>query len=1019
MGAKFNRESPRAGPAEPGALRRAGALAAGAASALLAMPGAVTAEPATVVKSPTDPAEYRLLRLENGLTALLVSDPDADLAAAALDVHIGSGSDPDGWNGLAHFLEHMLFLGTEKYPRAGAYQRFIADHGGSTNAYTSLTHTNYHFSVAAAHLQPALDRFAQFFIAPTFDAAFVERERQVVESEYRLRLKDERVRMYSARRQALNPAHPGARFTTGTAETLRDRDRDGDGESGGQARAQLIDFYRRHYSANLMTLAVIGREPLVQLAHWVQRMFADVPNRGAALPRFDAPYIAPRSLPARLDARPQKDAPRLNFTFPIASVEAHYRSKPLRFIAGIIGHEGKGSLLARLKSLGWAHNLSAGAGYMDAVQGTFEVSVELTADGLQRIDAIGELLFRHIAQLAADGVERWRFDEARRLAEVDFRFAEIPPPPVRARLLAARLHDYPAEDALQGPYRLDEFRPDLIRALIADLRPDNVLVQVASKDAAAADAKFSTTPFYDVEYAHAPLSTATVERWTRALDGDGGDGGVDDGDGDSDGDGGDGGGVDGDADSALALPPPNPFIPARLTPHKFSTAPHAIVVPRRLQLPKNAAHIDAWHLGDPDFNAPRAAFFANFDTRLANDSARNSALTALFIRMVRRRLNAVGYPARLAGLSYHIHRPHRGFSLRVSGYADKQPVLLEAVLAALFGPDFDAGEFAQVAAALKRDWQNAAHDPPANQAARAAFRLLADPAWGEAERLAVLDALTVADLESHAAALLATAAIVTLSHGDVTAAEAAAMNAQVAAAFAGAGAGAAPAPSTARLRKLAAGRAYLRSIDVEHNDSALVAYFQGADKSDAERARMRLLAQLLEAPFFFDLRTTHRVGYAVYAAPWGIMEVPGMAFSVQSPSHGPADIERLTHAFLDSFDAQLARMPADEFAQTKRGLIDSIEARDTRLTQRSERFWRDIAIGRFDFDSRRRLVQELEALDRAAMRAYFGRVVGDHPRLLVQSPGRRPGAQGIDGGEFIRTGAAAEFRQVAREFFPQ
>ena len=95
---------------------------------------------------------------------MLVSDPKTDQAAASLDLHVGSGSDPSGWNGLAHFLEHMLFLGTEKFPRAGEYQEFIQSRGGSHNAYTAYDHTNYFFNVSYDSLVPALDRFSRFFI---------------------------------------------------------------------------------------------------------------------------------------------------------------------------------------------------------------------------------------------------------------------------------------------------------------------------------------------------------------------------------------------------------------------------------------------------------------------------------------------------------------------------------------------------------------------------------------------------------------------------------------------------------------------------------------------------------------------------------------------------------------------------------------------------------------------------------------------------------------------------------------
>ena len=121
------------------------------------------------IKGELDPREYRYLELPNRMRVILVSDPASDKAAASLQVRAGSGDDPEGRQGLAHFLEHMLFLGTGKYPDPAEYQAFINAHGGSNNAYTSVDHTNYFFDVEPDSLVPALDRFAQFFVAPLFN----------------------------------------------------------------------------------------------------------------------------------------------------------------------------------------------------------------------------------------------------------------------------------------------------------------------------------------------------------------------------------------------------------------------------------------------------------------------------------------------------------------------------------------------------------------------------------------------------------------------------------------------------------------------------------------------------------------------------------------------------------------------------------------------------------------------------------------------------------------------------------
>ena len=89
-------------------------------------------------QSANDSRRYRAIRLKNDLTALLISDKDAEKSGAALDVHVGHFSDPDELPGLAHFLEHMLFLGTKKYPDENSYAEYLQSHGGSIKLEKSL-----------------------------------------------------------------------------------------------------------------------------------------------------------------------------------------------------------------------------------------------------------------------------------------------------------------------------------------------------------------------------------------------------------------------------------------------------------------------------------------------------------------------------------------------------------------------------------------------------------------------------------------------------------------------------------------------------------------------------------------------------------------------------------------------------------------------------------------------------------------------------------------------------------------
>ena len=88
------------------------------------------AERLSLRKSPNDAREYRYLVLANKMRVLLVSDPETDKAAAALSVYRGSFHEPENRPGLAHFLEHMLFIGTEKYPKVDSFQQYITANGG-------------------------------------------------------------------------------------------------------------------------------------------------------------------------------------------------------------------------------------------------------------------------------------------------------------------------------------------------------------------------------------------------------------------------------------------------------------------------------------------------------------------------------------------------------------------------------------------------------------------------------------------------------------------------------------------------------------------------------------------------------------------------------------------------------------------------------------------------------------------------------------------------------------------------
>lgn len=161
-------------------------------------------------------------------------------------------------------------MGTAKYPKENEYSEFLAQHSGSSNAFTGLDNTNYYFEVGHDHLEGALDRFAQFFISPAFSENCKDRELRAVDSEHKKNLQSDSWRLFQLEKNLSSPDHPYSQFGTGNLETLQDAP----GREGVDVRDELIKFHAKYYSANIMKLVILGRGK-----HCLSYMNMDIKNR--------------------------------------------------------------------------------------------------------------------------------------------------------------------------------------------------------------------------------------------------------------------------------------------------------------------------------------------------------------------------------------------------------------------------------------------------------------------------------------------------------------------------------------------------------------------------------------------------------------------------------------------------------------------------------------------------------------------------------------------------------------------
>lgn len=906
-----------------------------------------------VNRSPGDDRHFRYLKLANGLQVLLVSDPGSDKSAAALRVGVGSFDNPTDRLGLAHFLEHMLFLGTEKYPEAAEYQAYISSHGGSHNAYTSLEDTDFFFDVAPDGLDGALDRFAQFFIAPRFDRDYVERERQAVDAEYRLKLRDDSRREEDVMSEVINPDHPLAHFSVGSRDTLADRD-------AGPVRDDLLAFYRSHYSADLMTLAVVGRQSLDDLQAMVASRFGAIPRRPAE-PAAGVVPLLPASGAQRVEIHPDKDQRRLELLFPLPPQQDYWREKPALFLGHLLGDESAHSLLAELKRQGLAESLAAGPAYDTRRGAAFALTIALTPAGVAAHDRVLDQVWAWIARVRASGIEAWRYEEFGVMQRAEFQFLEkTSDASEQALALAGALHDYPPEEALRGPYLYARFDAGLVRETAAALRPDNALITLTAPELTGLD---RTSRYYQVPYSVAPVAPERIAAWSAALP---------------------------DADG-LRLPGPNPYLPE----HFPVTERGGVSSPPKLLTAVPALRL--WQYRDAEFGTPRAVFSARILTPPAQ-SHRGAALAELYLALVRDELSAEVYPASLAGLDFGLSRWEGGIEISIGGYADKQEILLQRLLGALAEPKLEPAAFARVKEALIRNWRNSRREWPVRQAAGEVGPLMRNAPRPQ-ELAAALAPVDPQALRTFVAGLYRSGSVKVYAGGMVDADTAQRMASRVLARL-----GIAPdrPPRFAQeVRRLRPQSPLLRwGLEVDQPDRAAALYLQGAADTLAERARFALLQKITEQPFYTQLRTEKQLGYVVGSQIMPSGRVPGMLFYAQSPHTDGARLIAEMERFMATRCSVLDTMDDAAFAGFRQAVLAGIEERPRNIIEQAARHNESLALHYPGFDFRPRLAAAVRAETLADLQGECARVFGPRARrgLWIATGGRSvvaPGALGM------------------------
>ena len=878
------------------------------------------------IKSPIDDRAYRHVVLPNNLRALLIHAPGSDRAAAAASVARGSDRDPDAHEGLAHFVEHMLFLATEKYPKVDGFTDFVLKHGGRYRAYTANDRTTYHFQLKPDRLPEALDRFAQFFIAPRFDPDHVEREKESVQSEYQLQRKEDAWRGFAVGKQLFNPSHPGGRFNIGSRETLRHA-----------GVPEVRAFFEANYSADTITVAVLGPQDLDTLEALVAERFGAVVDRRLGPPPPSPPLYLAGALPASYAWRSIQDNRTLAFTFPIPPLKPHYRTKPARYIANLVGHEGPGSLHDVLSRRGWIESLAASATDFDEDNATFHIRMSMTETGEPHISEMVDLTYAWIDLIRREGVSAWRYREDARAIDLGFRFQDTMTPTATVIRAAEALPHYPSEDVLRHGYLMETFDEPMIRGFLAYLAPANALVSISAPDIDGD----RTEPVFGTAWRTGP---AMLPREVDAP--------------------------------FLSLPGPNPYLPEALD---LALPPGPPPTPARL--PTGTA-VETWHAPDTQFRTPTGR--VDLQLRMAEPMTPDDVVLAtLHAELVDDAMNPRTYPARLAGLAYTVRASWTGLRIYVGGFHDKLAVLLEHVLEAFVEPHVDAAAFAVARSELAKGYASQKLRRPHEQVRETVYHLLYPGIWPVDDLLDALNRATPESLAAWRRNHLAGMAGTMLVHGNLLQDAARDLAALVQQRL-----GIVELPHVRpSARRLARSLRYEHRVD--HDDAAYALYIQGASDGIKERARVGLIGRMLSARYFTALRTERQLGYVVQAHALPIARHPGIACVVQASTAGAREVETLTRAFLGGQRAWFRGLSEAELEPYRSGYAASLRRADRNNHDRMSRLMGDLAGRMLTFDERERLAEAVSRLTPAEVAAAYDALIEPTRgnRLTIYSPG--------------------------------
>ena len=744
------------------------------------------------------------LTLENGLTLSVRHEPRLKRCAAVLRVAAGSHDVPGAWPGLAHFLEHLLFLGTERFPAADNLMVWVQRHGGLVNARTCERHTDFFFELPLSAVEGGLERLCDMLGHPRMNMDEQLREREVLHAEFiawaREPLAQREIKLF----QPLNPGHPLRAFHAGNRYSLP--------VPRASFQQALKDFYQRFYQTGQMTLSLSGPQTVQELIALAEHCTNDL-RPGAAVQQTCPPALMTvgqahyqhineqtLSLMFALEQLPPESIPALDFL-------CHW-----------INADKAGGLLARLREQQLIDSLKAKRLYdfngQALLQIEFSAAGDITQDARQIRDTFHDWLAFFSAQQDWPGLRE------------EYRLLQQRQQDINGALELARL------DCEQSVPGLSDQGITALKAIVQQMQP--------------------------VPAAH----------------------------------------------QAWQLPAPNPFLQTAKEP-----------VSAGLIRGQTSAHRGLRTFAQDRLRSRRDLSAMSFSSAITSHSG--EAVIYLRWRLpakpadtllpaLENSLQSLRLDARHAGVELSLNAVGNDWLLKLQGFHEPMPAILEHALRALSVPAVEKPANASSSTTLMPIRQLLKRLPELRHSDSEPVINDLQHCWDGAR----WDGLAVG-------LPAATQALITPVLNKV------------------------PGTAHAQLAQLPepASERRWHTEPCDSSEHALILFCPTPEATLADEAAWRLLAQVAQTPFYQRLRVDLQLGYAVFSGLRQINGQTGLLFGVQSPHATTAQIYEHIGSFLEDLPNRVCALDETSFTQTRAALAQQFSNEALGVSQASELLW--------------------------------------------------------------------------------